>query len=144
MGPPLPALAIHRTPAPEPAARSQPQSSHSPGVVLQPQPPEAVPTTSRRAWPTWCLHLLGGRAEPSPCPGLSHSQSGQSTTGKCPGDSTPPGHRPSPGEADSEEHAPSVRPKDSAQPRPALSPARASSCFKAGGHPVYLALSRAL
>lgn len=63
----------------------QARGSHSPGVVLQPQSPGAVPTTTRRAWPTRSLQTWW---EGRDAPGLSYSQSEQSTTGKCP--VTPP------------------------------------------------------
>lgn len=74
--------------------------------------------TLPRARPTTSLHRPGGRAEPPPCPGLSHSQSEQSTTGKCP--VTPP--LPASGRAPGKRTQRSMRllAAQEAQPSPAM------------------------
>lgn len=80
MEPPLSVLGTRRTPAPEPPAPGQTRGRHSPRAIFRPLSPGAEPTTAQADWPACSLCRPGGRAE---------------ATGKCPGDSTPPGHLPS-------------------------------------------------
>lgn len=127
MEPPLSVLGTRRTPAPEPPAPGQTRGLHSPRAIFQPLSPGAEPTTAQADWLACSLCRPGGRAE---------------ATGKCPGDSTPPGRVPSHGRLKGA--CVFCLPQGPAQPGPAPSQhVRASSRSRAGGYPVHKPLNRA-